>query len=331
MIEKIPLKDIRITGDTQARAAIDEATVSDYAQALLRGDDLPPVDVFDDGSEVWLGDGFHRYHAHSRASQGSIDVIRHAGTRDDALWHGLGANRKHGLRMNQADKRRAMAKAIETRPEVSNRMIAAHIGVSDHTVAKVRDELESTAQIAQFSKRQGADGKIRPAASKASDPNVFDRVTHRAEAHDAETPDADAIKADDDDGAEDDSAPRPHANEGKDQPIPLAHDELGSPIHNGLLAGAFTTRATFDQIMQSLSALSRAVKELAGEHGGEYIPLQRIQADLKNAREGIKFARPYAVCPPAAMQTNPTYFKAGFVPKDHWQRLPSELKDESPI
>jgi hypothetical protein len=47
-----------------------------------------------------------------------------------------------------------------------NRQIAAKIGVSDNTVGSVRQELESTAQIAQLNSTTGKDGKSRPAKKK---------------------------------------------------------------------------------------------------------------------------------------------------------------------
>lgn len=59
---------------------------------------------------------------------------------------------------------------------MSTRAIAREVGVSDNTVRTVRDELESTAQIAQLDKTLGADGKERPANRPAPEPKPYSEV-----------------------------------------------------------------------------------------------------------------------------------------------------------
>ncbi len=49
------------------------------------------------------------------------------------------------------------------RPDVSNRTIAADLGVSPTTVGSVRDDLVATVQIEQLDKTVGKDGKQLPA------------------------------------------------------------------------------------------------------------------------------------------------------------------------
>lgn len=160
----IDLDKLRIDGDTQARCRLDEQTVSDYAEAIHRGDVLPRVLVFHDGSDHWLAGGFHRLAAHRQAGKTSIDAEVRPGTRTDAAWAAIGDNRTNGLRMTTADKERAIKRALALRPETSNSAIAQHVGCSDTTVAKYRSELESTSQIGKLSKRQGLDGRTRGAS-----------------------------------------------------------------------------------------------------------------------------------------------------------------------
>ena len=59
----IDLEEIRMDGETQPRQEIDGDTVEAYADLLDAGVELPAVDVFFDGADNWLADGFHRWHA----------------------------------------------------------------------------------------------------------------------------------------------------------------------------------------------------------------------------------------------------------------------------
>jgi hypothetical protein len=105
---QLELKNLRIDGGTQPRAAIDEETVAEYAEALREGITFPPVVAFHDGSVYWLADGFHRYHAHRRAGLEKIEVDVRDGMLRDAILHSVGANTEHGLRRTNEDKRKAV-------------------------------------------------------------------------------------------------------------------------------------------------------------------------------------------------------------------------------
>jgi ParB-like chromosome segregation protein Spo0J len=161
--QKLKLDDIRIDGGTQVRVEIDEGTVADYADQI---NSLPPVVVFHDGSTLWLADGFHRWHGHRRAGLVTIVAEVRQGSREDAAWFALAANKAHGLRMSNADKRAAVQKALALRPGISSRQIAEHVGVSDHTVRSVREEVAPVAQNAQL---VGKGGKPYPAKRQATD------------------------------------------------------------------------------------------------------------------------------------------------------------------
>lgn len=70
----------------------------------------------------------------------------------------------HRRQLTQEQKRQIIAQQVMVAPEKSNREHAKATGVSHHTVASVRDNLEATGQIAQLEKTVGADGKERPAS-----------------------------------------------------------------------------------------------------------------------------------------------------------------------
>lgn len=137
---------IRVNGGTQMRAALNEETASEYADALRGGATLPPVVVFHDGSDYWLGDGFHRVRAHFMAHghTARIPAEVRSGTRRDAVLCAAGANADHGLRRTADDKRRAVETLLrdEEWQGWSDREIARRCHVSHPFVSKVRGEIE---------------------------------------------------------------------------------------------------------------------------------------------------------------------------------------------
>jgi hypothetical protein len=137
------LDDIRIDGSTQPRTSINEAVVQDYAEAILRGDVLPPVVAFWDGTHRWLADGFHRVHANRQAGSVEIEVDQRVGTRRDAVLYAVGANASHGLRLTNDDKRKAVRLLLEDEEwgQWTDRRIASETNTSHPFVAKVRAEL----------------------------------------------------------------------------------------------------------------------------------------------------------------------------------------------
>lgn len=145
----LDLKSIRIDGDTQARLAIDEATVEHYAEELREGAQFPPGKAVFDGKDYWLWDGFHTLLAHGKAGLKQMTVLVEEGSVDRARWLAASANKEHdrsGQRRTNKDKRRAieMALATEEGRAASDGAIAKHIGVTDKTVAAVRKRLAET-------------------------------------------------------------------------------------------------------------------------------------------------------------------------------------------
>jgi hypothetical protein len=163
---------IRLDGGTQPRAGLDEATVGAYAEALERGDQLPPIAVMYDGKAYWLFDGFHRVEALKRTGWKQFDAIVESGTQQDAQWRSYSVNAAHGLPRTQADKRRAIRAAL-LHPQGANksdREIARHISVDGKTVATVRAELEATAEIRSQATRTGGDGRTINTANIGGEP-----------------------------------------------------------------------------------------------------------------------------------------------------------------
>lgn len=127
------------------RAGLSQETVVEYADTMRRNngyEPFPPVVVYFDGTDYWLGDGFHRYTAAFQAFGHScaIPADVRTGTRRDAILHAAGANADHGQRRTNADKRRAVETLLrdEEWGQWSDREIARRCVVSNHMVAEVR-------------------------------------------------------------------------------------------------------------------------------------------------------------------------------------------------
>ena len=140
MTQAVKLELIRIDGGTQPRAHLNEATVAEYAEALTDGAKLPPVVIYFDGSDYWLADGFHRYHAHRSIGALDIEADVRSGPRREAVLHSVGANASHGLRRTNEDKRRAVETVLGDAEWAawSDREIAKVCGVSVPFVGAIR-------------------------------------------------------------------------------------------------------------------------------------------------------------------------------------------------
>lgn len=135
------ISQIRTDGGTQSRAALNDETVAEYAEAM--GDEnavFPPVIVYFDGRDYWLADGFHRIAAWEKIGRTEIPADVRQGDRRRAILHSVAANSAHGLRRTNADKRRAVMTLLEDDEwgAWSDREIARRCGVSHPFVASIR-------------------------------------------------------------------------------------------------------------------------------------------------------------------------------------------------
>jgi len=83
----LELDRIRIDGSTQPRLTISPATILEYGEAMLDGVVLPPLAVFFDGTDHWIGDGFHRVLGAGHAGIAEVQVEVRQGSLRDAQWH----------------------------------------------------------------------------------------------------------------------------------------------------------------------------------------------------------------------------------------------------
>lgn len=169
---------IRIDGGTQCREEINQSKVSEYADLIESGVVFPAVRVFFDGVSYWLADGFHRYHAHKQAKQGSINADVEKGTAREALLFAISANAEHGLPRTNADKRKAVQMMLDDFEwqDWSNAEIARHCKVSVTLVASMRGDTAPEER-----KYKTATGKVmtkkappKPKKEEEAEPEVED-------------------------------------------------------------------------------------------------------------------------------------------------------------
>ncbi|MDR3281098.1 MAG: hypothetical protein LBT23_11355, partial [Synergistaceae bacterium] len=84
-----------------------------YAEAMKAGAVFLSVIVFNDGSDHWLADGFHRIYAAISAGFPEIEADVREGAVRDARRCAMGANDTHGLRATNADKRNGVLIALD--------------------------------------------------------------------------------------------------------------------------------------------------------------------------------------------------------------------------
>jgi hypothetical protein len=160
------------------------------------------VVLFYDGSEYWVGDGFHRIEAYRRAIGGNPNSTPvRAGSRRDAILYAAGANASHGLRRTQADKRRSVETLLMDAEwaKWSDREIARQCKVSADLVGAVRKHVVTvgndsertyttkhgtTATMNTTGQRDAAQRRPSPQRDDAADdawrpPGVGARVLHQ--------------------------------------------------------------------------------------------------------------------------------------------------------
>jgi len=156
VVEHIRLEDIDADESTQARIETCQKTVQDYAYAI---DELPPILLFRGKDQhLRIGDGWHRFKAHALAKRETIRAHVLEGSKQEAFVFSIKANRDHGLRFTNADKRRAISVILEDPAfaDWSDNRIAKETGLSQPFVGKIRATYNG---FKSTKKRTGTDGR----------------------------------------------------------------------------------------------------------------------------------------------------------------------------
>lgn len=143
-IEDVALKDLVLDTNIQMRASLNRSAICDYAEAMEAGVEFPPIVIFYRfGGKRYVGDGNHRVLAMRKLGRKTIRAEVRDGTRRGAILYAAGANRAHGVRRTNEDKRKAVITLLKDSEwrKWADTTIAKAYGVSDKMVAVYRDWL----------------------------------------------------------------------------------------------------------------------------------------------------------------------------------------------
>ena len=140
----ISISNLRTDVNTQSRAAINQKMVTKYAEDMQRGEKFPPIIIFQEGENNYIGDGHHRVYACIKIGAPSIECEVNTGGVRQAKLYSTGSNFDHGLTRSNADKERAVAMLLDDIEygEWPDEKIARHVHVSPHTVKAIRARLD---------------------------------------------------------------------------------------------------------------------------------------------------------------------------------------------
>ncbi|WP_223146461.1 ParB/RepB/Spo0J family partition protein, partial [Streptomyces apricus] len=156
-------------GGQRATVAVSALLPSDRLRADGEDDDhvrlladldapLPPILVH--RSTMRVIDGMHRLRGAQLRGKKEVDVEFFDGEPEDAFALAVKLNVAHGLPLSLADRTAAATRIVASRPQWSDRRIAANTGLAASTVSAIRRR--STTQGEQSNTRMGRDGRIRP-------------------------------------------------------------------------------------------------------------------------------------------------------------------------
>lgn len=269
MSKALAIDLIRVDGGTQMRAAIDKDHVAELKAAWEAKADIPALVVFFDGTDYWLGDGFHRWHSAQAAKRGSVPCDIRNGTKRDAILHSCKANQGHGLKRNNADKRNSVATLLNDQEWVTwaDNRIADEVGVSQPFVRDVRAQLitviSSPAAQTADQPKIGKDGKARkPRKNKPRKPKK--------------------VKTQSDEPAAD---PEPT----------VLTDAEGKPVPD-FLVDVFGQCKAWEHAMSLVSQAKKAVTEIKDHRAAMHLDVQEVERLLTQTRTNLKFAVPHTEC-----------------------------------
>ncbi len=185
-ILNLKLADLDRSGLCQSRVTTDPERLAEYQIAWqTEGTEFPPCIIYQDGDKYYIADGFHRIQSkmlarlETRQERRTIECEVRQGTMQDAIAYSLGANLRHGLRPNTADKKRAILLYYSLKPEHcahANNKVAQIVGCShtfvgawkatciispiDVTFAETKIPIPVLKQTIEHLKAAQAEGKI---------------------------------------------------------------------------------------------------------------------------------------------------------------------------
>ena len=161
----LSIDEIRLEATLQPRVVgIDPKHVEEIQDAFEL---CPPVKVVQQGDKYVLLDGFHRYAAAQNLGLETIPVeVVQPPTDEDLFGLAFALNAIHGKPLTLSDRRNYASRILRTEPSLSDREVGRRVGLMQPTIAKVRQELERSADIPVLTERVGRDGQTYAVAPK---------------------------------------------------------------------------------------------------------------------------------------------------------------------
>jgi hypothetical protein len=179
-VVEIPIDELRV-GPSMRERGIDPAHVATLAEVPAS---WPPLLVNrSDGSIV---DGQHRALAARQLGLRRVRVVWFDGTPEDGYLEFVRRNVAHGLPLTLVERRRAARRILCSRPDFSDRGIAALCGLSPRTVARLREEAGTDAARTNGARhpkgRVGRDGRVRPIDPAAVRARIAEEIVRQPDA-----------------------------------------------------------------------------------------------------------------------------------------------------
>jgi ParB-like chromosome segregation protein Spo0J len=287
VMDKVKIKNlaidlIQIDRGTQFRASINDAKVGEYSEILDGVTEWPfdtPCEVFFDGTDYYLVDGFHRYLGAKRIGRASVRCVIRDGSLRDAIKFALSANARHGLHRSNEDKRKAVDFAlcdVEWR-RLSNRAIAELCGVSEYLVRDMVNENRN-------------EEKAR-ADQHQDSPAIKSQVEEKRTGRDGKSYSQPKLKQE----PEEDAAEPEYADveQDEEQPVETQAEKL-SPAKQAIQNGK-----QLQPLQTAVNDLLNMVGNIPHMEGLElfHARINRIRKDIEAVKGHLVTVRPHSVCP----------------------------------
>ena len=197
---KIDIKAIRTDGGTQVRSSLIQTQVDEYASQMREGDEFPIIDVFHDGSDYWLADGFHRYFAQKANGALEVECNVHQGTVRDAIWFAIAANKNRGIDLTLQEKKANAEKLLrdEIWGKLSYSEIGKHVGLSKMTISRIARGLfgdKEQDEVKTVKRKDGTEYQLDTSKTKGKKPRTTKPKVEESQPE--ETPEVSELTEDD--------------------------------------------------------------------------------------------------------------------------------------
>jgi hypothetical protein len=249
-LKQVSIQSIIVKAEIQQRVSLSQDCVTEYAEEIANGAQFPPLVVFDDGENLFLADGRHRYEAYKLAGVETVQVVVCEGGLRDAILYAVGANTEHGLRRTNADKRKAVLTLLTDKEWRlwSDAVIAKQCGVSQPFVSKLDRELTQNG-FEPRPVRTGIDGRTTDTSNIGSkSQSSGDDQPHDPQSEQSNEPSTENSESE---GQIEESVSQPSDDEDSEDEVEPSEDVVETQTEAATLEEAATGSEDEDQFEES--------------------------------------------------------------------------------